>query len=76
MLSAREREVLRLVATGHVTEEIAPQLTISARTANSHVKNIYRKLHAHAGAQAVSYAARRRPTLSRALPWRRRSRPD
>jgi DNA-binding NarL/FixJ family response regulator len=58
-LSAREREVLRLVATGYVTEEIALQLTISAQTVNAHVKNIYRKLHAHTRAQAVSFASHR-----------------
>jgi DNA-binding NarL/FixJ family response regulator len=58
-LSAREREVLRLVATGYVTEEIALQLTISAQTVSAHVKNIYRKLHAHTRAQAVSFASHR-----------------
>ena len=58
-LSVREREVLRLVATGYVTEEIALQLTISAQTVNAHVKNIYRKLHAHTRAQAVSFASHR-----------------
>jgi len=58
-LSTREREVLRLVATGYVTEEIAVQLTISSQTVNAHVKNIYRKLHAHTRAQAVSFASHR-----------------
>jgi len=59
VLSTREREVLRLVATGYVTDEIASQLTISAQTVNAHVKNIYRKLHAHTRAQAVSFASHR-----------------
>lgn len=59
MLSTREREVLRLVAAGHVTDEIAQQLVISAQTVNAHVKNIYRKLHVHTRAQAVSFASHR-----------------
>lgn len=58
-LSAREREVLRLVAAGYVTREIALKLGISAQTVHSHIKSIYRKLHVHTRAQAVSAAARR-----------------
>lgn len=58
-LSAREREVLRLVANGHVTDDIALQLTISAQTVNAHMKSIHRKLQAHTRAQAVSFASHR-----------------
>ncbi|MDM0006666.1 response regulator transcription factor [Variovorax sp. J22G73] len=56
-LTARECEVLRFVARGHVTEEIGTKLGISGQTVNAHIKNIYKKLHVHSRAQAVSYAA-------------------
>ena len=56
-LTARECEVLRFVARGHVTEEIGNRLGISGQTVNAHIKNIYKKLHVHSRAQAVSYAA-------------------
>jgi DNA-binding NarL/FixJ family response regulator len=56
-LTARECEILRFVARGHVTEEIGVKLGISGQTVNAHIKNIYKKLHVHSRAQAVSYAA-------------------
>ncbi|WP_432731841.1 LuxR C-terminal-related transcriptional regulator [Variovorax sp. W6] len=56
-LTARECEILRFVARGHVTEEIGTRLGISGQTVNAHIKNIYKKLHVHSRAQAVSYAA-------------------
>jgi DNA-binding NarL/FixJ family response regulator len=58
VLSRREREVLQLVAAGHISDEIAGRLDISAQTVHAHVKNIYRKLHVHTRAQAVSFALR------------------
>jgi DNA-binding NarL/FixJ family response regulator len=56
-LSTREHEVLQLVAKGHVTQEIADQLSISARTVCAHMKNICRKLRVHTRAHAVNAAA-------------------
>lgn len=56
-LTQRECEILRFVARGHVTEEIGAKLGISGQTVNAHIKNIYKKLHVHSRAQAVSYAA-------------------
>ncbi|MGJ7530238.1 LuxR C-terminal-related transcriptional regulator [Variovorax sp. GB1P17] len=56
-LTRRECEILRFVARGHVTEEIGAKLGISGQTVNAHIKNIYKKLHVHSRAQAVSYAA-------------------
>ena len=56
-LTARECEILRCVARGHVTDEIGTKLGISGQTVNAHIKNIYKKLHVHSRAQAVSYAA-------------------
>jgi DNA-binding NarL/FixJ family response regulator len=43
-LTAREREVLELLATGAKTDAIAEELYITSRTVTTHVSNIYRKL--------------------------------
>lgn len=56
-LSEREKEVLKLVASGYTSLEIGSRLTISAQTVNTHIKNIYRKLDVRTRAQAVSFAA-------------------
>ena len=56
-LSTREREILRLVAIGHTSGEIGTRLGISAQTVNSHIKNVYRKLHVRTRAQAVTLAS-------------------
>ncbi|MGA7669965.1 MAG: helix-turn-helix transcriptional regulator, partial [Nitrolancea sp.] len=57
-LSAREVEVLRLVAEGLTDNEIAEQLFISRRTVTSHMTSIFNKLGVSARAAAVSAAAR------------------
>lgn len=44
LLTAREREVLRLVAQGHSNDEIATELVLSVRTVERHVENIYDKI--------------------------------
>ena len=59
-LSEREREVLRLVSVGHTSNEIATKLTLSVQTVNTHIRNIYRKLHVKSRAQAVNLAAHQR----------------
>jgi DNA-binding NarL/FixJ family response regulator len=56
-LSDRETGVLKMVASGYTSEEIALKLTISCQTVNTHIKNIYRKLQVHSRAQAVSCAS-------------------
>lgn len=56
-LSAREREILRLVAVGHTSSEIGARLSISAQTVNSHIKNVYRKIQVRSRAQAVTLAS-------------------
>lgn len=56
-LSDREREVLRLVAVGYTSAEIAGKLTLSVQTVNTHIRNIYRKLQVKSRAQAVNLAA-------------------
>lgn len=56
-LSDRERQVLQMVASGYTSAEIGRRLTISGQTVNSHIKNIYRKMHVRTRAQAVGLAA-------------------
>jgi DNA-binding NarL/FixJ family response regulator len=55
-LSEREREVLRLLALGHTNQEIAKQLFISVRTAETHRAHIMRKLGLQTRAELVRYA--------------------
>jgi len=55
-LSEREKEILRMVAGGFTSMDIGGKLCISCLTVNTHIKNIYRKLHVHTRAQAVSCA--------------------
>jgi two-component system response regulator NreC len=55
-LSDREREVLRLLALGHTNQEIAKQLYISVRTAETHRAHIMQKLHLQTRAELVRYA--------------------
>lgn len=55
-VSAREREVLDLVAQGATSKEIAASLHISENTVNYHMKNILSKLHLRNRAQVVAWA--------------------
>jgi two-component system response regulator NreC len=55
-LSERQREVLRLVALGHTSQEIATKLYISVRTAETHRSQIMRKLGLSSRAELVRYA--------------------
>lgn len=55
-LSAREIEVLRLVATGFTNAQVAEQLFISARTVNGHLTTIYAKLGVEGRAFAIRIA--------------------
>jgi two-component system response regulator NreC len=55
-LSDREREVLRLLALGHTNQEIARQLYISIRTAETHRAHIMQKLRLSTRAELVRYA--------------------
>ncbi len=57
-LSARERDVLRLVAAGADNREIAERLFVSSETVKSHLANIYRKLSVASRAHAVAVALR------------------
>jgi two-component system, NarL family, response regulator NreC len=55
-LSEREREVLHLLALGHTNQEIAKQLFISVRTAETHRAHIMQKLQLGSRAELVRYA--------------------
>ena len=57
-LTSRELEVLALVATGRANKEIAAELSISERTARTHVSNILRKLRLASRTQAALWAVR------------------
>ena len=58
-LTAREAEVLALVAQGRSNREVAGQLFISAKTVSVHVSNILAKLGAAGRTEAVAVARRR-----------------
>jgi DNA-binding NarL/FixJ family response regulator len=60
VLTARELEVLKLVARGMSNREVADQLYISENTVKNHVRNILEKLHLHSRMEAVMYAVRKR----------------
>lgn len=57
-VTKREREVLRLLADGMRNEQVAVQLSISALTVRTHVKNAMEKLEADTRTQAVARALR------------------
>jgi DNA-binding CsgD family transcriptional regulator len=52
-LTARETELLLLLARGCTYIQIGDRLGVSVHTVESHVKNIYRKLNAHSARAAV-----------------------
>jgi ATP/maltotriose-dependent transcriptional regulator MalT len=53
-LSARERDVLRLVAAGHSNQEIARQLVVTSGTVKKHLEHIYSKLAVHSRTAAIA----------------------
>ena len=55
-LTAREREVLTLIAYGFTNGEVAERLTISIRTAEMHRANAMHKLRAESRAEIVRWA--------------------
>jgi len=57
-LTARETDVLRLLARGRTYAQAARELGMSAHTLATHVKNAYRKLDVHSAAAAVLQAIR------------------
>ena len=61
-LTGREREVLRLIARGYTYKEVARELYISAKTVESHVSSVLRKLQLSSRHQLTRWAAERRLT--------------
>ena len=59
-LTGREKEILRLMVDGFTAKGIAERLFLSLRTIDTHVKNIYMKLHVHSRSAAVAKAFRER----------------
>jgi DNA-binding CsgD family transcriptional regulator len=55
-LSVRETEVLRLIALGHTSVEIAGRLGLSPRTIETHRAHIHKKLALRTRAELVGYA--------------------
>lgn len=58
-LSARELEILEMLAAGLATKQVAYRLRITEKTTRNHISRIYEKLGVHDRAQAVLYAARK-----------------
>ena len=59
-LTAREREVIHLLAEGKSNKQVATALGIATKTAEAHRINIMRKLNLHSIAEVVRYAVRNR----------------
>jgi DNA-binding NarL/FixJ family response regulator len=55
-LAPREQEVLRLIAAGQSTKEIAATLTVSSKTIETHRRRIMEKLNRHSVAELTKYA--------------------
>jgi two-component system response regulator NreC len=58
IITAREREVIRLIADGNSNQEIAERLGLSRKTVDSHRANAMRKLDLHDVTEVVKYAIR------------------
>lgn len=61
-LAPREREIVKLLAEGYTSSEIARLLRISPSTVDTHRRNIWRKLGVHSVAEVTKYAIRERLT--------------
>jgi DNA-binding NarL/FixJ family response regulator len=58
-LTAREVEILKLVAIGLANKQIAYRLKVSEKTVRNHISNMYEKLGIQGRSQAVIYAAKK-----------------
>lgn len=63
-LSAREQEVLDLVARGYLLKEISENLKLSEHTVDTYLRRIYEKLHVHSRAEAAARYAELKPQLA------------
>lgn len=55
-LTCQETKITKLITAGHTTNQIAAQLFVSARTVETHRKNIYRKLGVHTNVELTNRA--------------------
>ena len=67
-LSAREMEILALVAEGRPNKEIAARLFISNATVRTHLMHIYEKLHVHCRTEAAARYLSSKPSTPARLP--------
>jgi predicted ATPase/DNA-binding CsgD family transcriptional regulator len=74
-LTAREAEVLGLLAAGKTNKQIARELFLSVSTVQRHVANVYAKIGAHGRAEATAYALRKGIAWARLEEGRSRSEP-
>ncbi len=58
-LTAREKQVFKLLAEGKTSRDIAKYLTISLKTAMTHRANLMQKLEMHSRAELIKYALRK-----------------
>lgn len=58
VLTSRQREILQLLAEGKSAKEVASELGLSVKTAETHRLNLMRRLGCHSVAELVRYAAR------------------
>ena len=59
LLTAREREILQLLAEGRANKDVANLLNLSLYTVETHRGNILQKLNLHSGAELILYAVRK-----------------
>ncbi len=57
-LTAREAEVLGLIAAGFTNREIAERLVVSEATVKTHINHLFAKIDARDRAAAINYATR------------------
>jgi PAS domain S-box-containing protein len=57
-LTARQRQILGLIASGLSTSEIASELTLSTETVRNHLRSVFRELRAHTRVEAIVTAQR------------------
>ena len=60
MLTAREREILQMLAEGKVAKEVATELDVSIYTVDAHRGRILKKLGLKSSTELVKFAMRRR----------------
>ncbi|MEQ9591825.1 MAG: response regulator transcription factor [Cyclobacteriaceae bacterium] len=60
IISKREREVMKMIASGFTYSEISEMLHISKQTSKTHIRNIYTKLKVNSKSQAISKAREER----------------